>query len=163
MTVMPAFVPTARLVRRVRAALGRPCDPASRSRGRRVALLIFAVALMGLADLLCTLAYMHTVGMMEANPIARHMIDLNGSQQLVLFKLLTISLSSAALWFGRFHRQTELCAWGCVALMLMLTAHWVRYNREVVEMSNEIAVIALHHSGPDADPACNRWISFAQW
>lgn len=138
----------------------RSSDPRARARARRVNLLILAVAMMGVADLLCTLTYMRISGMMEANPIARHMIALNGVSQLVMFKLLSILLCSTALYYGRFFRRTEICAWGCIAVMGALTAHWLQYNRSVSALTNEIAVIALHHGGPETDVGA-RWISLA--
>ncbi len=126
--------------------------PSDQARARRIGLLIVAIVLMGAADLMCTLIYMNGIGMMEVNPIARRMIEINGATQLVMFKTLTMLLAGSALYLGRFHKRTEVCGWGCTLVMLGLTLHWVRYNRDVIHLANDIAVIALHD-------APERWVT----
>jgi len=116
--------------------------PRDLARSRRVILLILAMVLMGLADLACTLTYMRSVGMVEMNPIARHMIDLAGARQLVLFKLFTMVLSCGLIYLLRFHRRAETVAWACTCVLLGLMVHWVRYNSEAPKMTNEIALLA---------------------
>lgn len=129
--------------------------PSDLARARRIGLLIVAIVLMGAADLMYSLIYMRGIGMMEVNPIARRMIEINGVMQLVMFKTLTMLLAGSALYLGRFHRRTELCGWGCTLLMLGLTMHWVRYNRDVIHLANDIAVIALND-------APERWVSLGR-
>jgi hypothetical protein len=142
-------------------ALRRSDDPVARSRGRRVTLLLFAIALMGIVDLLCTLTYMRTIGMVEANPIALHMIEINGVQQLVLFKLFTMLLSCSALYLSRHTRRAEFCTWLCVGILLALTAHWVRYNSRVTSLTNEIAVIAMSSQHDLPGELRAKWVTFA--
>lgn len=142
-------------------ALRRADDPVARARGRRVTLLLVAICMMGVADLLCTLTYMHTIGMVEANPIALHMIEINGTQQLVLFKLFTMLLSCSALYVSRHTRRSELCTWLCVGILLALMAHWVRYNSRIGTLTNEIAVIALSSQHELPGELRSKWVTFA--
>jgi uncharacterized membrane protein YhaH (DUF805 family) len=108
------------------------------------------MVLMGVFDLLCTLTYMRTSGMLEANPLAREMIEIGGMRQLVLFKSLTILLSCGAIYLVRRTRQAEVSAWLCTAMMVALTIHWVNYNREVSEFTRDMAVLAM--SGGEFEP-----------
>lgn len=120
------------------------------ARTRRIALLLVAMTLMGVFDLLYTLTYIRTSGMLEANPLARQMIDIGGARQLILFKALTILLSVAAIIFIRRSPKAELSAWLCTAMMLTLTVHWLNYNREVSEFTRDMAVLAM--SGGEFEP-----------
>jgi hypothetical protein len=123
--------------------LARNLDcPALRSRIRRINLVLLAVVLMGLADLAYTLTYMRGSGMVEANPIARKMIEIGSAQQLVLYKLLTLVICCGAIYFCRRTRQAELGAWICCLVMFGLTLHWVNYNSAVQDMADELAIMA---------------------
>lgn len=132
-------------------------DAALRARCRRVAWLALAIAMMGLADLLCTLTYVTTSGMLEVNPLARLMLAIGEVRQLVLFKLLTIMLSCGMLYLARRHRQSEVCAWVGCALLLALMLHWVNFNRSVSMYTNDMAVLAL--SGGEFEP---QWVK-VEW
>lgn len=127
---------------------------AALARGRRVLFLILAMTLMGVADLLCTLTYMRTSGMLEANPLARFIISTGAvdgdARQLVMFKVLTILLSCGTLFLARRHRQAELSAWACTLMMLTLTLHWINYNHSVSDFTNDMAVLAM--SGGEFEP-----------
>lgn len=118
-------------------------DAARRARARRITWLILAMTLMGLADLLCTLTYMRTSGMLEANPIARLMLDIGSARQLVLFKTLMMLLSAGTLYLARRHRVAETCAWACTLMMLALTLHWLHFNRSISAFTNDMAVLAM--------------------
>lgn len=151
-TAAPVSGLSMRLPRPRRELIPRRRDLSDLARARRIGLLIVAIVLMGAADLMCTLIYMYGIGMVEVNPIARRMVEINGATQLVMFKLLTMLLAGSALYLGRFHRRTEACGWGCTVLMLALTLHWVRYNRDVILHTNDIAVITMHE-------APERWVT----
>lgn len=118
-----------------------------RLRARRISILIVAMVMMGIADLMCTLTYMRTSGMLEANPLARFVLASGAADgaagQLVMFKALTIVLSCGTLYITRRHRQAELSAWACTAMMLVLTTHWINYNRSVSAFTNDMAVLAM--------------------
>ncbi len=115
---------------------------------RRVALVLLAVAIMGIADLLFTLTYMTGPGMMEVNPIARTAISLGGVSMLIKFKLLTILLSAGILYCCRKHRSAEIWSWVCAGVMFVLTLHWMHYNSIISDMTHELTTIALSDSAP---------------
>jgi hypothetical protein len=130
---------------------------AERMRCRRIGWLMLAMTLMGTADLLCTLTYMRTSGMLEANPLARLVLATGDAQQLVMFKALTILLTCGTLYLARRHRQAELSAWACTTMMLVLTLHWINYNRSVSAFTNDMAVLAM--SGGEFEPM---WIKLEE-
>jgi hypothetical protein len=111
--------------------MGRYGRAAAGSSERRVGLLAIAITIMGLADLILTLTYMQTTGMYELNPLARIMVATGGANQLIMFKLLTISLSAGMLYLLRRHRLVEPAAWCCVLIMGVLSAHWISYNSQI--------------------------------
>jgi len=130
---------------------------------RRLTLLLLAMALMGIADLQCTLTYMCGVGMIELNPLARSMVEIAGAQQLVVFKVFTIVLSCGALYLARRDRRAEWCAWLCSAMLLGVCVHWTLYNREVSALTNEIALLAQQSGArapemPLGDDSRRQWI-----
>ncbi|TVQ32307.1 MAG: hypothetical protein EA376_06580 [Phycisphaeraceae bacterium] len=127
-------------------------SPAAAARARRVTLLVLAMAMMGLTDLGLTLTYMSSVGMLEANPIARAMIEVGGARQLVIYKLFTIALSGGILYILRRHRAAEVCAWLSCAGLLLLSAHWANYNAALASASVDLGVLAT-----DA-----RWVHLAE-
>lgn len=51
----------------------------SRRRSRRVIVLLAAIIVLSAADLAITLFHLKTMGMMEANPIARFLIEQTSS------------------------------------------------------------------------------------
>jgi len=138
------------LTRTVRTALlGPPYEAvtpaherALSAKARRVVLLILAIGLMGFSDLVITLTYMRSVGMIEVNPIARYMIEIGSVGQLIRYKLFTMGLSCGVLYILRRHPRAEHGAWLCVAILFVLTIHWVRYNSAIVDYSNEIHVLS---------------------
>lgn len=109
----------------IRAWLARVSTDAVRS--RRVSVLVLAFAVLGVADLTLTLAYMHTVGLFEGNPLARALAHSGGSATLAGFKLATIALSSTILIALRAKRSAELGAWVCVLAMFIVSLEWGKY------------------------------------
>lgn len=106
-----------------------------RLRGRRVILLIAAVALMSIADLALTLTYVTSAGMAERNPIARAVMNSNQPGLLIAWKLGTVLLACVILFVVRRKRSGELGAWVCAAILAWLSLHWVRYNAHVERLS----------------------------
>lgn len=122
---------------------GTVCPPVARGvRNLRVSLLVVAALAMGVADLLCTLAYMTSIGMVEMNPIARRMIEIGGADQLIMYKLFTMALSSGIIYLIRRSPRAEACAWLSAAVMALLTFHWIQYNRLAPTMTTEFSLIA---------------------
>jgi hypothetical protein len=104
-----------------------PARCPAESRSRRLGVLIPAIIIMGLADLLCTLSYMTTVGMIELNPLARLIAQEGGAPNLAAFKVCTIAACCGILFRLRRTRQAEIAAWLCVLVMAVLMIHWMRY------------------------------------
>lgn len=113
-------------------------------RERRVAILTLLIALMGLLDLGCTLAYMRGAGLSEMNPIARHLVRVGGVSELITFKLFTIALSAGALYLLRGRRQAEIASWACFVVMAALSAHWARYNAGIDAILPDLHTTVLH-------------------
>ncbi len=124
--------PGLREARRAGALPAPTPNLAVQARSRRVTLLVLATIVMGVADLVFTLTYMQSVGLIETNPIARSMINLGGADQLIRYKLFTIALSAGILYLLRTHRAAERCAWLCALTLAALSAHWLEYNSLVL-------------------------------
>ncbi len=113
------------------SAVGERCRPGV-GRSRRVIALIGAVVLLSLGDLLITLDYLKSSGLMEANPIAAYLIESTQSAWvLACFKGLTLGICVTVLFCLRRRREAEIGAW-CAAAILVLTAlQWHQYTRYV--------------------------------
>ncbi|CAN5818780.1 hypothetical protein BH11PLA1_BH11PLA1_23020 [soil metagenome] len=109
--------PTARPIPRLRLP----------SREFRVLILISLVLLMCLVDLLVTLNYVTSVGMAEANPLARWVMSFNCPWLLAGWKLLLMFANAVFLFIARRRLTGELGAWACFAIMLWLMARWQTY------------------------------------
>lgn len=104
---------------------------ADRRRSLRVLTLIAAIVLMSLGDLYMTLEHLSTVGMGEANPIARFVIGYNSPALLAVWKLASVSL--ACLIFARFRTRwtAEAACWLCTLVLVGLTVMWINYSAEL--------------------------------
>lgn len=132
---------------RWRVAPRVPAEPPGvvAARCRRVTVLALATVALGVADLAFTLTYMRWIGMAEVNPIARAMIAIGGSRQLILYKLFTIALSCGIMYLLRRRRQAEVCAWFCCAAMVGLTLYWLFYNDLAASEAIDPVVAASDH------------------
>ncbi|MHC4975194.1 MAG: DUF5658 family protein [Planctomycetota bacterium] len=119
-------------------------------RPARVTLLLAAICALGVYDLMHTLMYMKTIGMVELNPLARYMVETGGEQQLVLFKLFSLALSCGILYFLRRTRPAEICACAGFVVMVVLTVYWFVYNGHVVQLAE-----VWQNTNPSHDP---RWV-----
>ncbi len=137
MTAMPG-----NLALLTRESRGPVLTPKQAAVSRRIVLLIAAIVLMGLADLACTLAYMQTVGLPEANPIARWLARFGDTRAIIGFKLLTMLLSCLCLYVGRRERRMEFAAWACTIILLCLSVHWISFNKSITEHTNLIAYLS---------------------
>ncbi len=121
------------------------------ARSRRIMLLILALILMSLVDLFCTITYLTSYGMVEVNPIARHMIDIGGTRQLILFKTFTMTVSCACIYFIRNTRRAEFGAWICVGVLVFLMVHWIQYNEAMDSLSSQFSTFGLPATGETHD------------
>lgn len=120
-------------------------------RAARVTVMVICICVLGVYDLLHTLAYIQTVGMVELNPLARKMIEIGGVQQLVLYKLFTIALSCGILYCLRRTRQAEVCATIGLVVMISLTVYWFVYNDRFVQLAAITDISAQQQLDP-------RWV-----
>ena len=97
----------------------------SAGRGRRVAIMIAVVGMVGLADLVMTILAARTGWFFEANPLAEG--HLHSPVSLVLFKLGTMGPACGILLIFRHYRLTELACAGLCAVHGALIFTWIHY------------------------------------
>jgi hypothetical protein len=116
--------------------LGAAC----RRRPARVIILLVAVIALSLGDLYMTLFHLQSVGMVEANPLAREVIDLKSPPMLAAWKLATVAVTVSLLLLVRRTRSGEVGAWLCVAVLTWLTLRWIDYSEALAELPPDVAV-----------------------
>lgn len=124
-----------------------------RRRPTRVGALLVAVIALSLGDLYMTLFHLRSVGMIEANPLAREVIDLNSPYALSAWKLATVLVTVGILFMVRRTRSGEVGAWLCVAVLTWLTLRWMDYSDELFALPPDVAVEAAR-----SDP---NWVAMA--
>ncbi len=117
-----------------------------RYRQARVILLLLAVLAMSIADLIMTLTYATSVGMVELNPLARAMMT-GGRYELIAWKLATVLLGTGILFCIRRTRGGEFGAWVCCLVLAALTFHWINYNREAAALTHEMHIVSQAEDG----------------
>lgn len=126
------------------------CQPIARS--ERVMLLIAAIVMMCLGDLTMTMDHARTIGLFEANPLAREVMRSHSPEVLLTFKCASIILGCSLLGFLRKTRIAELGSWAALFAMTLLCIHWNGYSQGLSEMTSQYAAMA---SG--AFP-CDTWV-----
>lgn len=119
----------------------------TRFRGRRVAVLLMAVALFSLADLYMTLVHLVHFGMFEANPIARLVMAHGSPAALVVWKLVTVGFALGVLFWLRKRPTAELAAVFACVVMGWLTVRWATYNNSVGDLTKD-----MHIACPTREP-----------
>lgn len=100
-----------------------------------MSILVSATVVVALADLYMTLLYATTVGMHEANPLARAVMLYNCPWVVVAFRMLTIALFGLVLVRARHRPVAEVAAWVCMGAMTWLAFRWAAYNESAVEIT----------------------------
>lgn len=113
-----------------------------RSRHFRVVVLIAIGWVLGLADLVMTLTYLMNVGMFEGNPLARWVIAMGSPAIVAGFKLMTMIVSSAILFWQRRRWQAEVGAILAVLVLAKLTFHWLGYIDMSSDLTHAITIAA---------------------
>lgn len=108
----------------------------------RVASLTFIIFALSLADLYCTLLYLHSGGMGEENPVARWLMSSGSPVLLILWKLSTVGLACCILLFLRHKRLGELGALLCCMILVWLTFRWDEYCHQTCHMTDVIHTVA---------------------
>jgi hypothetical protein len=135
-------------------ASGRPVGAARfDGRSRRVALLILAIVILSVADLVVTLAYARSGGMMEANPIALYLAKVTRSMwALAGYKFLTVGMCTAVLYRLRQYPISEVAAWAAVLILTAMSFMWHTYSKQV----DTTAEMCLARGGTQND----HWLVF---
>lgn len=115
----------------------------ARHRGRRVVLLLGAVALMSVADLVMTVEYATSIGLFESNPVARAVMSYNSTALLAFWKLASVGLCLWILYRVRHTTSAERGAWVCFAALAWLSVHWTGYNAQMAEIASAAPIVGL--------------------
>jgi hypothetical protein len=111
-----------------------------RDRSRRVNLLIVGIVLLSLGDLLITVTYLQSTGMLEANPIAGYIIRVTGSVSiLAAYKALTVGICVGLLYRLRRLVEGEVAAWCAVSILAFMSLQWYHYARQFDATDLELA------------------------
>jgi hypothetical protein len=123
-------------------------------RVRRVALLLLVTVALSLFDLMLTLNYARSIGMIEANPIAAWIMREGCSTALIAWKFGSVGLAACIIYALRHRQEGELAAWVCALILVALTAHWLNFGSEV----HTLTAVA---SDPANIPPDAKWIVLA--
>jgi hypothetical protein len=127
-----SLAPSAARCRIVAMTATLPPRSLSQRRARRVALLLTGIVLLSLADLVITLVFLRSTGMMEANPLAALVIRSTGSSwSLACFKILTVTVCVALLFKLRLKLASEIAAWCGLAVLAFMSLQWHQYASHV--------------------------------
>lgn len=98
------------------------------------------IIVLSLGDLLITITYLRSTGMIEANPIAECLIRLTGSLSvLALYKAVTVGVCVGLLYRLRHHVEGEVAAWCAVAILAVMSFQWHHYTRQFDHADVELA------------------------
>lgn len=143
MSVLPRLHASDRLVT---AGRSPGLSPAECSRGRRVSLLLGAILLLSAGDLYMTLTHLTQAGMLEANPIARLVMAYKSPLLLAIWKMCSVGLAVAILFWARHRGRTEIATWFCFLVLTWLTCRWIVYSDQIGTLAEIPTAIAGHHS-----------------
>lgn len=107
---------------------GQPAPAPHSSRALRVACMLVAIVAMSAGDLYMTMLHLKSFGMVEANPIARIVMEYNCGWLLGAWKFATVAVGFLILWTFRQRRSAEIGAIVCTAILTALTIQWIRYS-----------------------------------
>jgi hypothetical protein len=135
-----------------KAEISMMCTPGSteyeqrqrRDRSRRVILLIVGIILLSVGDLLITITYLQSTGMLEANPIAEYIVRLTGSiSVLTAYKALTVAICVGLLYRLRRLVEGEVAAWCAVSILAVMSLQWYHYARQYDDAHLKLAHSAV--------------------
>lgn len=96
-------------------------------RATRVLLLLGTALIVSVADLVMTLKFVTSVGMIEANPIARWIMRYGDATGLTMFKMILTLASLGTIFYFRKRRSAEIAAWVAFVIMLALSLRWFNF------------------------------------
>src|SRR5262245_29041903 len=91
--------------------------------------LLLALAGLSLVDLVVTLTYMKTLGMYEANPLARLLAQTAApALAIAVFKVASAGTGILLFYLLRRHASARAMALVMVAVLAWVTLQWARYG-----------------------------------
>jgi hypothetical protein len=125
------------------------------SRPRRVVILLMAVVCLSLGDLILTLEYLRTVGLMEVNPIARYLLEATGSAwALAAYKLMTLGVCVGLLYRLRSRLVSEIAAWLGLVVLALTAMSWQAY---AASLEDPAELVVETYAGMRLDGARPTW------
>jgi hypothetical protein len=98
------------------------------------------IVLLSLGDLLITITYLQSTGMLEANPLAGFIIRLTGSASvLTVYKAITVAICVGLLYRLRRLVEGEVAAWCAVSILAFMSLLWHDYARQFDNADLELA------------------------
>jgi hypothetical protein len=107
-----------------------------------VAALLAVIVALSAYDLSRTLDHMARSTMVEANPIARWIMAWESPALLVAWKTASVCVTVSMLLVLRRRATGELGALVAAAVLVCLTAHWLRYEAEVGRLTADRWAVA---------------------
>ncbi|NNF42900.1 MAG: hypothetical protein HKN62_07605 [Phycisphaerales bacterium] len=94
--------------------------------------VLAGVVILSIADLIVTLGYLRTIGMVEANPIAAYLIKHTQSPWVLsAYKAVTVGICISLLYRVRWHRSGEVAAWCALGILVVMSVLWHNYSQEI--------------------------------
>jgi len=127
--------------------LGRQFGAAFESFARRevrVLWLLSTILVLSVSDLMLTVTHAATLGMAEANPLARAIIATGSTSTLALWKAGSLVPIAVLCLCYRKRAAAELCAWVGVIALSVVAVHWVLYAGHLEIITN--GMVAVDHS-----------------
>ncbi|MCC5786677.1 MAG: hypothetical protein JJU33_08255 [Phycisphaerales bacterium] len=140
--------------------MSRVVSPAELARTRRVAMLVFAIVVLSIADLYFTLTFLLSTGMVEANPVARLVIEQGSPWVLGAWKLAMVLLPAAIFLCFSKRKLSEAAAWVCFIALGALAVQWKVYTDRVHEMTPYISMLYQDSHGVERPEG---WVCMTKW
>lgn len=132
----------------------------AQARARRVAMLVAAVVVLSIADLYFTLIFLLNTGMIEANPVARLVIQQGSPWLLAVWKLALVLVPAGIFLAFRTRRLAEAGAWVCFIALAALTVQWKVYTDRIHEMTPYISILYQDSHGAERPEG---WVCMTRW
>jgi hypothetical protein len=118
-----------------------------RTRSARVVWLLCTIMLLSLADLQMTYVHLTTIGLGEANPIARLVMSAESPALLITWKLASVCLACGVFYLGRARPLAEIAAWFCVLVLVWLMLRWGAYSTEMARVCPNLHMVMQSEAG----------------
>ena len=105
-------------------------------RPARIAAMMAAVVVMSMIDLHHTLVFVKSVGMGEANPLARWIMQTQPTGVLVAWKMASVGAVCAIFYLARHRRTGEVGAMVCMGVLIWLMMRWAMYTEHIGQFAS---------------------------